>query len=61
MKIEEINQKKSLTVLAVFLLLFGLLGLPILLQHLYNISAIKVAFAVIVVYAAINWYLKNRN
>jgi hypothetical protein len=61
MKLEEINRNQVLTLLAIVLLLFGLLGLPLVLQHLYGISAIKTAFAVIVVYAVINWYMKSRN
>lgn len=60
MKLEDIDQRQALTVLAIVLLLFGLLGLPLILQHLYGVSAIKVAFGVIVLYAIINWYMQNQ-
>lgn len=59
MKIEEINKNQSIAVLLIIGVLFGLLGLPLILQHLYGIDAIKVAFGVIVVYALINWYMKK--
>lgn len=59
MKIEEINRDQSIAVLLIIGVLFGLLGLPMILQYLYGIDAVKVAFGVIVVYALINWYMKK--
>lgn len=61
MKIEEINRDQSVTVLLIVGVLFGLLGLPLILQNLYGIDAVKVAFGVIVVYALINWYMQKQN
>jgi len=60
MELEEISRSQVFTVFLIILVLFGLLGLPILLQHLYGVNAIKVAFVVIAVYAAVNWYMKNQ-
>lgn len=59
MKLEELSRDQALTILAIVLLLFGLLALPILLQKLYGINAIKTAFAVIALYAVLNWYMKS--
>lgn len=61
MRLEEINKDQALTILLIILVLAGLLVLPIALQHLYNIDAVTTAFGVIVIYALINWYMKNRD
>jgi len=59
MKFEEINKDQSVAALLIVGVLFGLLGLPLVLQNLYGIDAIKVAFGVIIVYALINWHLQK--
>lgn len=59
MKINEIKRDQSVAFLLITGVLFGLLGLPLILQHLYGIDAIKVSFGVIIVYALINWYMKK--
>lgn len=61
MKFKEIDRDQVFAVLLIAGVLFGLLGLPLVLQHLYGIDAIKTAFAVIVVYALINWYMQKQN
>lgn len=59
MDIKDLDRDQMVTVLLIGGVLFGLLGLPLILQDLYNIDAIKVAFGVIIVYALINWYMKK--
>lgn len=59
MIIEELNRKKVFAGLSVIGILFGILGLPLLFQHFYNLDPIKVSFGVIIVYALINWHMKN--
>jgi|GEM_PF-766761 hypothetical protein len=61
MKLNDIDRDQGLTILLVSGVLFGLLGLPIMLQHFYGLDAIKVAFGVIIVYALINWYMQKQN
>lgn len=39
--------------------LFGLLALPLIVQEYYGVDAFKTAFAVIVFYALVNWYMKR--
>lgn len=58
--ISEIKRDQLTTIILVTVILFGLLGLPLLLQHIYGIDAVKTAFGVIIVYALINWYMQNR-
>ncbi len=60
MDLNDIDRDQGLVILLVFGILFGLLGLPLVLQHLYGLDAVTVAFGVIVVYALINWYMQNR-
>lgn len=59
MKLKELDNDQLFAVLLIVGVLFGLLGLPLVLQHLYGIDAVKVAFGVIVVYALINWRMQN--
>lgn len=61
MEIGELDRKQSLTLLAAALLLFGLLVLPLLVQEFYGVNAVKTAFVVIVIYALVNWWMKNQN
>lgn len=61
MKINEIDRDQSVTVLLIIGILFGLLGLPLIAQHLYSLDAVNIAFIVIIVYALINWYMQNQN
>lgn len=51
--------EKILGATGVIAVLFGLLVLPLLLQEYYRINAVKVAFAIIVVYAAVSWWMKK--
>lgn len=57
---EEFGQKQLLGILGVIAALFGLLVMPFLVQRFYGISAFKVAFVVIVVYAVAGWCLGER-
>lgn len=59
MDLKEINRDQSIAVLLIIGVLFGLLGLPLILQNIYGVDAIKVAFVVIIVYALINWHMKK--
>ena len=60
MDLGDLNRKQKITIILIAGLLFGLIGLPIFLQEFYGIDAITTTFAVIVVYAVLNWYLKRR-
>lgn len=59
-ELENITGREAFTVLLILLILFGLLGLPLILQHFYGVNPIKVAFIVIIIYAIINWKMKNQ-
>jgi len=61
MKINEMDRDQGLSIILILGVLFGLLGLPLVLQHFYGVDAIKAAFGVIVVYALLNWHLQNKN
>lgn len=56
----NINRRQFFGIIAIIGLLLGLLVLPLLAQEIFGISAINVAFAVIVIYALLNYWLKNR-
>lgn len=55
----DLNRRQLLTLLGIGGLLAGLLLVPPVLQELYGVSAIKVAFVIIVIYAVINWRMKK--
>lgn len=57
---DELNSEQAKTVGLIALLLFGLIGAPLIVQKFYNISAVEVSFVVIVIYFLINWRM-NRN
>lgn len=59
-EVKNFDREQLTTILLIAGVLFGLLGLPIIVQSLYGIDAVKTAFGVIVVYALINWYMKNQ-
>lgn len=59
-EVKNLDREQLTTILLIAGVLFGLLGLPIIVQSLYGIDAVKTAFGVIVVYALINWYMKNQ-
>ena len=56
----DIDRKKARTVLGITAILAGLLLVPPLAQMFFNVSAVKVAFGVIIVYAIINYAMKKR-
>jgi len=58
---ENTQKKKLSSAFLVAGLIFGLIGLPLVLQKLYNVSAIEVSFAVILIYLLINWLMKKRS
>lgn len=60
MSIDLENSDQAIGVLSIVMVLFGFLVLPFVLQEIYDINAIKTVFAVIVLYAFLNWYLKSR-
>lgn len=57
----DLNRKQALTIVGAITLVFGLVGLPPLLQHLYGVNAVHVALVVILVYAALSFYMKKEN
>lgn len=57
----EFSRKQLLTLAGIVVLVLGIVVLPPLLQRFYGVDAVKTAFVVIVVYAALNWYLKRRS
>lgn len=59
-KIRQLDRKQAFTLISIVVLLLGLLAVPPLLQHFYGINAVKTAFAVIIVYALLNWYMKKK-
>lgn len=61
MGLKDLDRKQKLTLVGIAAVLFGILGLPPLLQHFYGIDAITVAFVVIVIYSALSFYMKRRN
>lgn len=56
----HIDKGKARSIIGITAILAGLLLVPPLAQRLFNISAIKVAFGVIILYAAINYVMKKR-
>lgn len=59
MKFKDLNKEKLIAGIAIAGILFGILGLPLILQHFYSIDPIKVSFGIIIVYALINWHMKK--
>ena len=57
---EKIDRKKARSILGITAILAGLLLVPPLAQMYFNVSAVKVAFGVIIVYAVINYAMKRR-
>ncbi len=55
---KDLSQAKTIGLITV--LLFGLLGLPLVMQKLYKVSAVEVSFVVIVIYFLINWGITYR-
>lgn len=57
----NLDRKQAATLILVVILILGLVALPPLLQKFYGINAFVTAFAIIIVYAALNWWMKNRD
>ncbi len=60
MDLSELDREQRLTLVGVVAVILGIVAVPPLMQHFYDVSAIRVAFVVIVIYAAFSWYLKSR-
>ncbi|MFB6213165.1 MAG: hypothetical protein ABEJ07_01200 [Candidatus Nanohaloarchaea archaeon] len=56
----ELDGKQALGIIGVTTALFGLLVFPLAVQHYTGTSAVKVTFGIIVLYAALSWWMKNR-
>jgi len=59
MKLKDLTRKQVFTLAVAALLILVLVAVPPLLQYFYGFSAIKAAFVIIVIYAAINWWMKR--
>ena len=57
---ENIDREQARGIIGIAAILAGLLLVPPLTQMYLNISAVKVAFGVIIVYAVINYAMKKR-
>jgi len=56
----HLDKRKARSILGITAILAGLLLVPPLAQMFFNVSAVKVAFGVIIVYAVINYVMKKR-
>lgn len=56
----ELERKQWIGIAKIAAVILGLVAVPPLLQKFYGIDAIKTAFVVIVFYAILNWWMKNR-
>ena len=61
MELPDLDRKQWIAILGIIGLLFGLLALPLILERLYGIDAIRTAFVVVVFYALLNWYMKRNS
>lgn len=59
-RMENLDTSQATSIILILALLFGLIVLPLIIQKLYNLSAIKVTFAVIIIYVLINWKIKEK-
>lgn len=55
----DLNRKQWLGIGKITAVLLGLLAAPLLLQRYFNVNAIHAAFVIIVIYAVLNWWMKN--
>ncbi|MFB6193175.1 MAG: hypothetical protein ABEK00_02895 [Candidatus Nanohaloarchaea archaeon] len=56
------DREKTVTGLKVLAVLSGLLVVPPLIQHLYNVNAVKITFGIIILYYLFNrFYLKKQD
>lgn len=57
----DLDRKQILTLVGIAAVIFGIVGVPPLLQHLYGINAVHTAFVIIVIYAALSFYMKRKD
>lgn len=55
----DFGRKQLLGIIGITAALAGLLVVPFLVQDRFGIDAFKITFAMIVLYAGINWYWKR--
>ena len=55
----EPERKQLLGVLSILAVLFGLIGLPLILQSVYNIDAISILLVVVFVYITLDYSMKK--
>lgn len=55
----ELERKQLFGIISIFAVLFGLLGVPLLVQTFTDINAIDVLFPVVVIYILLHFALKR--
>lgn len=55
----ELDRKQYIGIAGITAVLLGILVLPLMVERYLGIDAIDAAFAVIVVYAALSWWMKR--